>query len=120
MTLRQVISALSDKESHYVPYRDSKLTTILRQSLGGNSYTLMIACLTPLDEFTDENLSTLNYAARAQKIHNVPHINIDPKTQTISEQRETIVKLHEELMRTNEHIKFLTQGVCVCKQCDFH
>jgi hypothetical protein len=87
-TLRQVIAALTDnaakagqgkttKDIQYVPYRESKLTTILKQSLGGNSYTLMIACLSPLDMFVDENISTLNYATRAQKIHNVPHINID-------------------------------------------
>jgi hypothetical protein len=45
----------------------------------------MIACLSPLDVFVDENISTLNYATRAQKINNVPHINIDPKTQQIIE-----------------------------------
>ncbi len=67
-TLRQVISALTENASTsktgggqytYVPYRESKLTTLLRQSLGGNSYTLMIACLSPLDDYLDENISTL-------------------------------------------------------------
>lgn len=87
-TLRQVISALTEnasnkKDLHYVPYRESKLTTILKQSLGGNSFTLMIACLSPLDMFIDENISTLNYAAKAKLIKNVPTINIDPKIQTI-------------------------------------
>lgn len=77
----------------YVPYRESKLTTILKQSLGGNSYTLMIAFLSPLDMFVDENVSTLNYATRAKKIHNVPHINIDQKTQQIMEQKKTIERL---------------------------
>jgi kinesin family protein 4/21/27 len=51
------------------------LTTILRQSLGGNSFTLMIACLSPLDDYVEENLSTLNYASRAQNISNIPVIN---------------------------------------------
>ena len=53
---------------NYVPYRESKLTTILKQSLNGNSFTLMIACLAPIDLYTEENISTLNYAARAAKI----------------------------------------------------
>ena len=49
----------------YVPYRESKLTTILRQSLGGNSYCIMIANLNPIAEFIDENISTLQYASKA-------------------------------------------------------
>jgi len=58
-TLRQVISILSDagknksKDKMHVPYRDSKLTSILKQSIGGNSYSLMIACITPNDNFTE-------------------------------------------------------------------
>jgi hypothetical protein len=95
-TLRQVVTALtensqSQKSYTYVPYRESKLTTILRQSLGGNSYTLMIACLTPLDAFTDENLSTLNYASRASNISNIPVINQDPRLKLIQEQKKTII-----------------------------
>ena len=74
----------------YVPYRESKLTTILKQSLGGNSYTLMIACLAPIDVFTDENVSTLNYAARAAKISNKPSVNMDPKLKRILEQKVLI------------------------------
>ena len=68
-----------------MPYRESKLTTILKQSLGGNSYTLMIACLAPLDTFIEENVSTLNYAARAAKINNKPTVNMDPKLRKIQE-----------------------------------
>lgn len=99
-TLRQVITALTDNNKangqhrktvstgtnkgkdvalNYVPYRESKLTTILKQSLGGNSFTLMIACLAPIDVYTEENISTLNYAARAARISNKPAINMDPK-----------------------------------------
>jgi len=55
----------SSKDSGVIPYRESKLTSLLKQSLGGNSYTLMIACLSPADRFFEENLSTLQYAARA-------------------------------------------------------
>ena len=95
-TLRQVIAALTDNASskeNYVPYRESKLTSILRQSLGGNSFTLMLACITPLDEYIEENLSTLKYASRASHISNVPTINQDPKLKLINEQRKTIEKL---------------------------
>ena len=68
---------------NYIPYRESKLTTLLKQSLGGNSFTLMIACLAPIDLYTEENISTLNYAARAAKISNAPSINMDPKMKRI-------------------------------------
>jgi hypothetical protein len=64
--LRKVITALTDidlkkksQDTGFVPYRESKLTQLLKQSLGGNSYTLMIACLSPSDRYFEENLSTL-------------------------------------------------------------
>lgn len=64
-TLRQVITALTErtKQASYVPYRDSKLTCLLRQSLGGNSYCLMVACLNPCDAQIEENISTMQYAS---------------------------------------------------------
>jgi len=77
----------------YVPYRESKLTTLLRQSLGGNSFCLMIACVAPIDMYLEENISTLNYAARAGQISNVPHVNMDPRLRQISEQKQQISKL---------------------------
>ena len=98
----------------YIPYRESKLTTILKQSLGGNSFTLMIACLAPIDMYTEENISTLNYAARAAKISNAPSINMDPKLKQIMEQKRTIERLKQELKRANDQIKFLTMGGCSC------
>ena len=61
-TLRQVITALTDKKQQsqqYIPYRESKLTSLLRHSLGGNSYCLMIACLNPCDLYIEENINTL-------------------------------------------------------------
>ena len=106
--MRQVITALTDNNANakknltggnkgmmqsYIPYRESKLTTILKQSLGGNSFTLMIACLAPIDLYTEENISTLNYAARAAKISNAPSINMDPKLKQIMEQKRTIERL---------------------------
>lgn len=70
----------------------------------------MIACLAPIDTFIEENVSTLNYAARAAKINNRPTINMDPKLRKIQEQRLLIEKLQTELKRANEQIKFLTMG----------
>lgn len=85
-TLRQVISALNDtKKDSYIPYRDSKLTCLLRQSLGGNSFCCMIACLHPSDRHLEENVSTLTYASKAAQIANTPIRNDDPKTKQIEE-----------------------------------
>jgi kinesin family protein 4/21/27 len=66
-----------------VPYRDSKLTSILKQSIGGNSYCLMIACINPNDSFFDENISTLTYTTKASFITNRPVLNDDPRLVTI-------------------------------------
>lgn len=77
--LRRVITALTEHNNQVVPYRESKLTRLLKQSLGGNSYTLMLACLSPSDRYLEENLSTLNYASRASQISNLPTRNVDPK-----------------------------------------
>lgn len=54
----------------HIPYRDSKLTSLLKQSIGGNCYCLMMACIVPNDSFSDENISTLHYASRATYIKN--------------------------------------------------
>jgi hypothetical protein len=80
LALGQVISALTDteKKSGHIPYRDSKLTRILQDSLGGNSRTSMIACCSPAESSYDETLNTLKYAARARNITNKPVVNRDP------------------------------------------
>ena len=63
-----VISALVDGRSHHIPYRDSKLTRLLQDSLGGNTKTVMIATISPVDFNYMETLSTLRYAGRAKFI----------------------------------------------------
>jgi hypothetical protein len=63
----------------YIPYRDSKLTSILKRSFGGNCLTYLIACINPTQDYLDETLSTLQYAVSARKIHNQVHVNIDAK-----------------------------------------
>ena len=77
--LGNVIKALVDGTSTHIPYRDSKLTRLLQDSLGGNTKTVTIAALSPADYNYDETLSTLRYADRAKAIKNKPKINEDPK-----------------------------------------
>ncbi len=74
-----VISALVDGKGNHIPYRDSKLTRLLQDSLGGNTKTIMIANISPSILNYDETLSTLKYASRAKYIQNAPIINEDPK-----------------------------------------
>ncbi|VFV24782.1 low quality protein: kinesin-like [Lynx pardinus] len=91
--LGNVISALVDGRCKHIPYRDSKLTRLLQDSLGGNTKTLMVACLSPADNNYDETLSTLRYANRAKNIRNKPRINEDPKDALLREYQQEIKKL---------------------------
>lgn len=77
--LGNVISALVDGRQTHIPYRDSKLTRLLQDSLGGNTKTVMICAISPADYNYDETLSSLRYASRAKSIKNKPHVNEDPK-----------------------------------------
>uniref|UniRef100_A0A0G4GXY7 Kinesin motor domain-containing protein n=1 Tax=Chromera velia CCMP2878 TaxID=1169474 RepID=A0A0G4GXY7_9ALVE len=95
--LGNVISALVDGRSSHIPYRDSKLTRLLQDSLGGNTRTVMVANIGPADYNYDETLSTLRYAYRAKSIRNKPRINEDPKDAMIREFQEEIVRLRNEL-----------------------
>ncbi|RLO02731.1 hypothetical protein DYB28_013784, partial [Aphanomyces astaci] len=85
LTLGKVIAALGTKSNTqvFVPYRDSKLTNLLMDSLGGNSLTLMIACVSPSPVVIEDTLSTLNYATRAKNIQNKPTVQMDPKESLI-------------------------------------
>ncbi|GLI58618.1 hypothetical protein VaNZ11_000353 [Volvox africanus] len=91
--LGNVISALVDSKSGHVPYRDSKLTRLLMDSLGGNTKTIMCANMGPADWNYDETLSTLRYANRAKNIKNKPKINEDPKDAMLREFQEEISRL---------------------------
>lgn len=100
VTLGSVISALAEqtnptnnKRVLYIPYRDSILTWLLKDSLGGNSKTIMIAAISPADVNYSETLSTLRYANRAKNIINKPTINEDPNVKLIRELRDEIYKL---------------------------
>ncbi|XP_017121295.1 kinesin-like protein KIF21A isoform X1 [Drosophila elegans] len=100
LALGNCISALGDtsKRALHVPYRDSKLTRLLQDSLGGNSQTLMIACVSPSDRDFMETLNTLKYANRARNIKNKVKINQDQSSRTISQLRREIAALQMELL----------------------
>lgn len=97
--LRKVIVALSRQpeggDNSHVPYRESKLTSMLRHSIGGNSYMIMLACLSPADKHFEENLSTLQYAARAACIKNEPMMNLDPKDALIQKLQHQLEAAHD-------------------------
>ncbi|KDP41698.1 hypothetical protein JCGZ_16105 [Jatropha curcas] len=102
LALGNVISALGDekkrKEGVHVPYRDSKLTRLLQDSLGGNSKTVMIACISPADINAEETLNTLKYANRARNIQNKPVVNRDP--------------MSSEMLRMRQQLEFLQAELC--------
>nr|XP_034337468.1 kinesin-like protein unc-104 isoform X9 [Crassostrea gigas] len=108
-TLGKVISALAEvsamdiksnkkkRKADFIPYRDSVLTWLLRENLGGNSKTAMIAALSPADVNYDETLSTLRYADRAKQIVCKAVVNEDPNAKIIRELKEEVAKLREIL-----------------------
>jgi regulator of replication initiation timing len=104
LTLGKVISALALKTTtspNFIPYRDSKLTKLLMDSLGGNTLTLMIACVSPSSYALEETLSTLNYATRAKNIQNKPTIQVDAVEASMASLRRKNLQLKEE----NESLK---------------
>ncbi|XP_075682712.1 kinesin-like protein KIF13A isoform X3 [Rhinoderma darwinii] len=101
-TLGLVISSLADQaagkgKNKFVPYRDSVLTWLLKDNLGGNSKTAMIATISPSGDNYEETLSTLRYADRAKRIVNHAVVNEDPNARVIRELREEVEKLKEQL-----------------------
>lgn len=95
--LGNVISALVTGKGGFVPYRESKLTMLLSDSLGGNTKTVMIANIGPADYNYDESINTLWYAARAKKIKNKPIINEDPKDALLRSYQEEIENMKKQL-----------------------
>eukprot|EP01012_Entosiphon_sulcatum_P049716 TRINITY_DN68392_c0_g1_i1.p1 TRINITY_DN68392_c0_g1~~TRINITY_DN68392_c0_g1_i1.p1 ORF type:complete len:836 (+),score=171.23 TRINITY_DN68392_c0_g1_i1:115-2622(+) len=97
--LGRVISELAEGKGEHVPYRNSKLTWLLRESLGGNSKTVMVATVNPLSDYFNETISTLRYASKCKKIVNRAIINEDPNAKKIRELQEEIAALREALSR---------------------
>ncbi|XP_034064963.1 kinesin-like protein KIF1B isoform X14 [Gymnodraco acuticeps] len=101
-TLGKVISALAEvskkkKKTDFIPYRDSVLTWLLRENLGGNSRTAMVAALSPADINYDETLSTLRYADRAKNIKCNAVINEDPNNRLVRDLKDEVSRLKELL-----------------------
>ncbi|KAA8583961.1 hypothetical protein FQN60_015169, partial [Etheostoma spectabile] len=110
-TLGSVISALADlsvggqstkKKQIYIPYRDSVLTWLLKDSLGGNSVTTMIATVSPADVNYMETLSTLRFASRAKAIVNSPTVNEDDSGDVIRELQAEVTRLRRQLQEANQ------------------
>eukprot|EP00916_Digyalum_oweni_P018899 GHVL01031532.1.p1 GENE.GHVL01031532.1~~GHVL01031532.1.p1 ORF type:complete len:983 (+),score=191.95 GHVL01031532.1:70-3018(+) len=104
LALGNVICALTQPResdgsvSYHVPYRDSKLTRILQDSLGGNSKTLMIACVSGSQSDFAETYNTIKYACRARNIRNCPMVNRDPTAQLIASLRQQVHDLTKQLL----------------------
>ncbi|CAL4210791.1 unnamed protein product, partial [Meganyctiphanes norvegica] len=96
-TLGNVISALVDGRSTHIPYRNSKLTRLLQDSLGGNSKTVMCANIGPANYNYDETISTLRYANRAKNICNKAKVNEDPKDALLRKLQEEIRALRDKM-----------------------
>ncbi|XP_073691021.1 uncharacterized protein kif16bb [Garra rufa] len=114
VTLGIVISTLADltvgggikKKQNFVPYRDSVLTWLLKDSLGGNSKTIMIATISPADVNYSETLNTLRYASRAKNILNKPTVNEESNVKIIRELRAEIARLKALLSAGNQMASF--------------
>ena len=105
LALGNVINALADEERLakgervHVPYRQSKLTRLLQDALGGNSQTLFLACVSPSDTNASETLSTLHYANRARNIKNAPTRNVDATAEELRRLRTLTNLLKCELIK---------------------
>ncbi|XP_035690313.1 kinesin-like protein KIF12 isoform X2 [Branchiostoma floridae] len=103
LTLGNCISALSDpkKRSGHIPFRDSKLTKLLSDSLGGTGVTLMVACISPSAYNASETMNTLRYAVRAKRIKNKPLVRMDPREKLILSLQRELKRLRSE----NEYLR---------------
>jgi len=106
--LGKVINALIDEtgKTTYKPYRESNLTRILQDSLGGNARTTMVACVSPADSNHEETLSTLMYACKARSIKNKPVVNVDPHSTLIHQLQQQVYDLQKELSRVKKGPSF--------------
>ncbi|XP_014724575.1 PREDICTED: kinesin-like protein KIF27 isoform X2 [Sturnus vulgaris] len=114
LALGNVISALGDpkRKSVHIPYRDAKITRILKDSLGGNAKTVMITCISPSSLDFDESLNSLKYANRAKNIRNKPVVNYNPEKDRIDEMELEVRLLREALQSqqvSNQHLHGLNE-----------
>ncbi|KAM6257350.1 kinesin-like protein KIF7 isoform 4-T4 [Porphyrio hochstetteri] len=119
LALGNVISALGDprRKSSHIPYRDSKITRILKDSLGGNAQTVMIACVSPSSSDFDESLNTLNYASRAQNIQNKAVVNCRKETEHVEELHRQIKNLQKALEQRHRSETRIINRSATAKRC---
>ncbi|KAM6388054.1 kinesin-like protein KIF7 isoform 1-T1 [Pluvialis apricaria] len=119
LALGNVISALGDprRKSSHIPYRDSKITRILKDSLGGNAQTVMIACVSPSSSDFDESLNTLNYASRAQNIQNKAVVNCRKETEHVEELHLQIKNLQKALEQRHRSETRIINRSATAKRC---
>ncbi|RMB94319.1 hypothetical protein DUI87_29127 [Hirundo rustica rustica] len=119
LALGNVISALGDprRKTTHIPYRDSKITRILKDSLGGNAQTVMIACVSPSSSDFDESLNTLNYANRAQNIQNKAVVNCRKETEHIEELHLQIKNLQKALEQRQRSETRIIHRSASAKRC---
>ncbi|XP_033643504.1 kinesin-like protein KIF14 [Asterias rubens] len=115
MTLGKVISQLAEKsvnrrKKFFIPYRDSILTWLLKESLGGNAKTAMIATISPSSLHVEETLSTLRYAKQARSIINIAKVNEDPNARLIRELRAEITRLRGQGFTTPTRSRLPSQN----------
>ncbi|RVE49073.1 hypothetical protein evm_006319 [Chilo suppressalis] len=109
--LGNVISALVDGKSTHIPYRNSKLTRLLQDSLGGNSKTVMIATIGPAETNYVETISTLRYANRAKNIENKTHVNSEPGDALLTRFQQEIDQLKKQLEEAANEIEDEEEGL---------
>ncbi|XP_044835386.1 kinesin-like protein KIF7 isoform X5 [Mauremys mutica] len=119
LALGNVISALGDprRKCSHIPYRDSKITRILKDSLGGNAQTVMIACVSPSSSDFDESLNTLNYASRAQNIKNKAMVNCRRETEHVEELQLQIKNLQRALEQRHRSETRIINRSDTAKRC---
>ncbi|XP_028627916.1 kinesin-like protein KIF27 isoform X4 [Grammomys surdaster] len=111
LALGNVISALGDprRKSSHIPYRDAKITRLLKDSLGGSAKTVMITCVSPSSSDFDESLNSLKYANRARNIRNKPTLNFSPQADRMDEMEFEIKLLREALQSHQASISQTSQ-----------
>lgn len=108
LVLGNCISSLGDakKRQGHIPYRDSKLTKLLADSLGGQGVTLMIACVTPSSHHAAESINTLRYASRAKRIRTKPIVKMDPREKLIMSLKREVKALRNENVYLRQQLEF--------------
>ncbi|XP_008070736.1 kinesin-like protein KIF27 isoform X3 [Carlito syrichta] len=111
LALGNVISALGDprRKTSHIPYRDAKITRLLKDSLGGSAKTVMITCVSPSSSDFDESLNSLKYANRARNIRNKPTVNFSPESDRMDEMEFEIKLLREALQSQRASVSQTSQ-----------